>query len=96
MYPPIQREIEFFWPLTEQIELDLDYSVCKRPSLTCNSTIGQVLTTNNGTISWAPATQRFTTVIQIPPDNLVFEMEKKPKLLARWMLKLIGISWRMK
>lgn len=25
-----QTEIQFFWPLTEQIELDLDYSACPR------------------------------------------------------------------
>lgn len=24
----VQREIEFFWPLTEQIPLDLDFSQC--------------------------------------------------------------------
>lgn len=29
-----QQEIKFFWPLTEQIPLDLDYSNCEKPKLT--------------------------------------------------------------
>ncbi len=29
-----QQEISFFWPLTEQIPLDLDYAPCEPPKLT--------------------------------------------------------------
>lgn len=28
-----QREIQFFWPLTEQIPLDLDYTGCDKPKI---------------------------------------------------------------
>ena len=29
-----QQEFQFFWPLTEQIPLDLDYAPCEPPKLT--------------------------------------------------------------
>ena len=28
-----QQEIKFFWPLTEQIPLELDFSECEKPKL---------------------------------------------------------------
>jgi hypothetical protein len=33
----LQLEIQFFWPLTEQIPLDLDYSECNQPKLSVPS-----------------------------------------------------------
>ena len=33
-----QLEISFFWPLTEQVPLELDYSNCEKPKLYTNLT----------------------------------------------------------
>lgn len=51
-----QLEIQFFWPLTEQIPLDLDYTGCDKPkiytTLPINSTGAYTFTaTNGGTIT---------------------------------------------
>jgi hypothetical protein len=48
-----QLEIKFFWPLTEQIPLDLDYTGCDKPKIfttlpIINSTGSYTLTASNG------------------------------------------------
>ena len=32
-----QLEIQFFWPLTEQIPLELDYANCEKPKFSTNT-----------------------------------------------------------
>ena len=42
-----QQEIQFFWPLTEQIDLDLDYTGCdtreNKGLIICSGTTGLVM-----------------------------------------------------
>ena len=49
-----QLEIRYFWPLTEQIPLELDYTTCDtRPKITCGiSSSGSLLMSNGTTSSW--------------------------------------------
>ena len=93
-----QQEIKFFWPLTEQVPLDLDYTDCEKPKLTVTSdSIGQTLFTTNGTTSaqWV--------AMSISPDRLVVDVEEvtlkqrtKPSLFRRLVYKAIGVKWEMR
>ena len=84
-----QLEIKFFWPLTEQIPLDLDYSNCERPKLTMEggvsigSTTGLYLTT--GTTSITP-------FLRIENENLTVAFSKKQPWYRKWIYKLLGIK----
>lgn len=46
-----QLEIQYFWPLTEQIELDLDYSNCHKPKIESSPIIGSLYTIGDGNIT---------------------------------------------
>lgn len=93
-----QQQIEFFWPLTEQIPLDLDYTNCEKPKLTVVSdAIGQTLFTTNGTTSaqWV--------AMSISPERLIVDVEEvtlkqrtKPSLFRRLVYKIIGVKWEMR
>jgi hypothetical protein len=53
-----QQEIEFFWPLTEQIKLDLDYTECDKPKLwttlpISNGGTGYVLMSTGSDVTWS-------------------------------------------
>jgi hypothetical protein len=52
-----QLEIEYFFPLTEQIPLDLDYTVCDKPKLWTTTQLiggtGLSLISNGSTVAWS-------------------------------------------
>ena len=69
-----QLEIYFFWPLTEQVSLDLDFTPSEewiaewRKRQLTNNTIGSngnLLVANGGTISWS---QPMTTSLVVKQD----------------------------
>lgn len=70
-----QLEIQFFWPLTEQTPLGLDYTDCHKPKIwsTVNST--GTLTIGNGGTTWS--------TIATTPN---FEIRKEPKSVGSWQL----------
>jgi len=79
-----QLEIEFFWPLTQQVPLDLDFTPCeeyaaeKQRQLYSNST---VLSIGNGGIgSWNGVA---TVSNDISLKNLV-EFRPSPKSVGYW------------
>ena len=105
-----QLELKFFWPLTEQVPLDLDFTPCeefyKKQSVTAYGTLnGNVLTTDGVTAVWhsAPVTTSFNIM---PSNNYVghweiqgkdFQVykEKKPSWLHRKFNEtLIGWVWK--
>ena len=49
-----QKEIEFFWPLTEQISLDLDYSNAGKPFVTSLDKTDCIMSSASN-ISWTAA-----------------------------------------
>lgn len=81
-----QLEIQFFWPLTEQLKLDLDFSECDKPvlSTTINNSVtsGQILTHNGSNLTW-------TTTFNI--DNVTFKSEKKISWLGRKLYNIMGL-----
>lgn len=79
-----QLEIEFFWPLTEQIRLDLDYTPCeeyaaeKQRQLYSNS----VLSVGDGIGSWGGTV---TVSNNISLQNLA-EFRPNPDSVGHWLV----------
>lgn len=99
-----QLEIQYFYPLTEQLPLDLDYADCDQPKMwtTCNIA-GTFFTSNGSTSAWImPNTIQFH-----PSDNSVgywkvgeglqMHNKKKPNWVHRQMSKIFfGWDWKNK
>jgi hypothetical protein len=83
-----QLEISFFWPLTEQVPLELDYSNCEKPKLYTN------LTTTGSNIFNTGST--YTTQIvgnfSIDADKTTFKTSKKPNIIRRALFNVMGIK----
>ena len=98
----IQRSIEYFWPLTEQVSLDLDYTDCSSPQLSysCAGIGGAtgltwaVMPSNVITPQLTISPQNTDGYLQIGGINL--GMEKKPNLFRRALFKLLGFDWKQK
>jgi hypothetical protein len=84
-----QIEIQFFWPLTEQVPLDLDYANCEKPKLYTDNMI-----TSTG--SYVFNTGSYTTQIvgnfSIDADNTTFKTSKKPNIIRRALFSVMGIK----
>lgn len=95
-----QTEIKFFWPLTEQINLDLDYTPCKKfqdekmmQSVTsCGTALSLV---DNGSVTFTNVVPNALTVdIDVLP--ITVRSKDKPTLFARWVYKAMGVKWERK
>ena len=97
-----QLNIEYFFPLTEQIPLDLDYTQSEKPKLW---TTGTLLNVGTGftTSTWASP----NTIAFKPEDDSVgywelgtgfhFYNKKKPNWLHQKMVALfMGLKWKNK
>jgi hypothetical protein len=98
----IQTSIQFFWPLTEQIPLDLDYTDCDRPKLVYSDT---TINGNTGllfanTITTTGATWVCMEInpskLTVDVENITFKQKEKPNLFRRIIYKIIGIYWEMR
>ena len=94
----LQLEIQFFWPLTEQIPLDLDYSECNQPKYYFTS---PGLSLNAGT-GYTFTNQQWSTTsisagkLQLDVDTTVIKVNDKPPMIRRGLYKLLGIHWEIK
>ncbi len=92
----MQLQLEFFWPLTEQIPLDLDYTACTRPSISVplNATsIGRFTYSNtitSGTYNIAASN------VNLDIENTTVKLREKPNFCRRTILKCLGIQWEVK
>lgn len=96
-YIPGQMEIEYFWPLTEQIPLDLDYTGCERPKVIT----GQQVTFGTGATSWATTNCIRTAQLVVTEDGIetpeiTFTLNEKPGIIRRLAYKFLGIKWKTK
>jgi hypothetical protein len=97
-----QLSIDYFWPLTEQIPLDLDYTDCAKPQLTMPIGSGSWSLGNiphelfridgNGT----GTTSIITARLNLDVDTTVIKSKTKPPLIRRWLYKLLGLKWEIK
>jgi len=95
---PNQLEFKFFWPLTEQIPLDLDFTGCEKEKV---YTYGTVIGVGNGT-SYTIANNTWTTTsitaanLTLDVDTTTIKTSGKPPLIRRWLYKLLGLKWESK
>lgn len=91
-----QQEIQFFWPLTEQIPLDLNYEDCNRPQLSypLDKVVapGSYIISNDGT--WN--TTITAANLSLDVDTTTIKMKEKPNLCRRTLLKCLGLKWEIK
>jgi hypothetical protein len=85
-----QLEFKFFWPLTEQIPLDLDYTNydtrAKPYHIDVSSFAPNGITYNaTGSVSVGP--------IILQTDDLRIRRSTKPRLITRILYKLFDIKW---
>ena len=84
-----QQEIQFFWPLTEQIKLDLDYTECDKPKLYTTLPVsiggtGYVLMSTGSDVTWSTRLGDW----EIPNEK------KQPSKLQKFMMKyFLGWKW---
>jgi len=91
-----QLSIDYFWPLTEQIPLDLDYTDCKKPQLTYPiDAIGSGEFTFNVNDAWS-TTSITTSRLHLDVDTTVIKSNTKPPLIRRGLYKLLGLKWEIK
>jgi hypothetical protein len=104
-----QLEISYFFPLTEQIELDLDF----KPSIKWiedwraeqakNSVVasGQYLLSNGGTgTTWATGVTTCNNLgnpsftINIDQMPITIVSKKKPNFVKQFIYKALGMKWK--
>lgn len=92
-----QQEIEFFWPLTEQMTFELDYSDCEKPKV-CTMAPGYGSFTLRNTNGAAPQwpTSLVASNMTIDVRTTVFKVEEHPPLYRRVLYKLMNIRWEKK
>jgi hypothetical protein len=88
-----QLNIDYFWPLTEQIPLNLDYTDCVKPQLTYATGIGGF--TFNVNDAWS-TTSITTSRLHLDVDTTVIKSNTKPPLIRRGLYKLLGLKWEIK
>ena len=91
-----QEEIKFFFPLTEQIELDLDFTECDKPKLYYTAgTSGKFLISDGEyRTSWATLNPAFTIDVDQTPITVL--SKTNPNFIKRWIYKTMGIKWKIK
>jgi hypothetical protein len=88
-----QLNIDYFWPLTEQIPLDLNYTDCKKSqSIVPSVNSGQFVIANGGT--WT--TTIVASNLSLDVDTTTIKMKEKPGLCRRTILKCLGLKWEIK
>jgi hypothetical protein len=85
--------IEYFYPLTEQMDLNLDYKPCnefeeaKRKAWMSNSVISNSVLMSNGSIG-------STTWANVAPTTLQFRPEPEPDMIGYWEIDKNIQVWR--
>ncbi len=92
-----QLNIEYFFPLTEQIPLDLDYKDCVKPKLWTTIDSGLSLTVGNGGTTWTTVsnnlgTPSFTINVDAMPITII--SKKKPNFIMKFIYKSMGMKWK--
>lgn len=88
----VQQELSFFWSLTEQLPLDLDYSDCAKPKLYVDSigTNGMYLMSTGTTNTYISGN------LSIDIDQMTYKTSKKPNIVQSMLYKVMGIKLEKK
>ena len=104
LYNPKQTEIQFFFPLTEQISLELSYEGCDtKPKLapyiwkeSDSTTYGWATVATNINPQPQLTVTPNNSVGEISIGNIRVGLEKKPTWLQRRLHRLLGFNWKDK
>jgi hypothetical protein len=97
-----QLDIEFFWPLSEQIPLDLDYYECEKPKFekegwySYTHPLSGSFLISNGSIGGTTSGHLSAGNLFVDVDSTVFKMTEKPNIVRRMLLSTLGIKWEKK
>ena len=88
-WDPRQLEIKYFWPLTEQIPLELDYTDCERPRY-----IYSDVRFDNGVtgIAFTSQPSTWSSTLSINAETVTFNQMKMP-WYRKVLFKLMGFKW---
>jgi hypothetical protein len=96
-----QLELEMFFPLTEQIPLDLDYGpthlhfrakgIAGVNSMPILGTIHEFIT-----VPSAPITTFTSSRLTIDVQSTIIKLKTKPPLYRRALYRLLGLKWETK
>jgi hypothetical protein len=98
----LELELKQFWPLTEQIPLEMSYEGCDTQTQSTCSTWRDSISTS---ITWGPVTTAINPLLTITPIHSVGELsiggirvglEKKPTWIQTQLHKLLGFNWKDK
>jgi len=101
-----QLEIQYFFPLTEQVPLDLDFKPCEehakklqeeRWKNSVTMTAGMGLMVGNGCTTWTTISNNlgnpsFTINVDAMPITIV--SKKKPNFIMKFIYKSMGMKWK--
>ena len=92
-----QLNIEYFFPLTEQIPLELDYTDCAKPKLWTTIDSGLTLTVGTGGTTWTTmptniGSPSFTINVDAMPITII--SKKKPNFIMKFIYKSMGMKWK--
>jgi hypothetical protein len=89
-----QLEIDYFWPLTEQIPLGLNYEGCEKPKLTTPIDTNGITYTVG---AWDTETVSITAShLNLDIDTTVVKVKETPNLCSRIIYKCLGLKWEKK
>jgi len=101
-----QLEIQYFFPLTEQIPLDLDFTLTEKYILdkraeqarsSVSITSGMVLSNGGTGATWTTISNNlgnpsFTINVDAMPITIV--SKKKPNFVKQFIYKALGMKWK--
>jgi hypothetical protein len=101
-----QLEIQYFFPLTEQVSLELDFKPCddyakhlqeERWKNSVTITSGMGLMVGNGGTTWTTVSNNlgspsFTINVDAMPITVI--SKKKPNFIMRFIYKSMGMKWK--
>lgn len=92
---PRQLEFDFTPPLTQQLDLDLDFEPCRKYEnrLTTVPATGMLAISNGSTgVNWVAQ----NSTMCIDTENLTVLVKKKPNLFKRLLLEALNMKWKLK
>jgi len=97
-----QQEIQFFWPLTEQMPLELDYTQCKAHEYYVRAKgiagLHGPYPTGMQFVTAATTGDIIITAgqLQIDTETTKIITKEKPPPYRRLLYKLLGVKWQLK
>ena len=89
-----QLEIDYFFPLREQLALDLDFTESNKPkmwTLNNDSSSSYLKAVGTGTTSWVTAPCLTINIDQMP---ITVVSKKKPSFIKQFLYNYLGVKWR--